>query len=76
MILSNYLLRLIIYNHFLANFFLVTLIFSDFDITKTPATLIRAIMEELASQTDHVCVHPIVLDLYVNFAMVNIDFST
>ena len=54
--------------------FLVIFIFSDFDITKTPAILIRATMEELASQTDHVCVHLIVMELYVNFAMVNIDF--
>ena len=53
---------------------MVTLIFSDFDIIKTTATLIRARMEEPASQMDRVSVHLIVRDVDVNFAKVIIHF--
>ena len=42
---------------------------SFFDTTKTPATRIRAIMEEPATLVDHVSVLLIVRDLNANFAL-------
>ena len=42
---------------------------SFFDTMKTPATRIRAIMEEPATLADHVSVRLIVWDLNANFAL-------